>query len=343
MKIVVLKNDSIGDTIHSLASINEILNKHNSDDIYFFLSKINQYTFFFFKKSNTYLKVFNYSLNIIEKVKIFMFFLLNKIDTAYILSPKNFFFYLPIFFPSTKFYGLCLNGNNKKFRPSNYLRKYLYFHLVNDRTLKGKRESLKNLQLKLINKGQIVNNDNKLNLNMTVENETNFTLPNKYIFFHFKKDIFEKLNWDFYKTYNFLINLSKINQVLLTTDIEGNRYIEFFKEKFNCYDYKKKTFSNNHSTVTYLHRMKGLDLLKIIVNSSKTIAPHGSFTNLSSYFDVTTIDLFYIKSLSKSYLQSAKNAAREFSPLNKDYFRLVPSIDYNKTTRKILLFAKKNE
>ncbi len=77
MKIVVLKNDSIGDTIHSLPSINEILTKHNSDDIYFFLSKINQYTFFFFKKSNTHLKIFNYSLSFIEKIKVFLFFLFN--------------------------------------------------------------------------------------------------------------------------------------------------------------------------------------------------------------------------------------------------------------------------
>ena len=240
MNIVVLKNDSIGDTIHSLPSINEILTKHSSDKIYFFLSKINKYTFFFFKKTNTYLKIFNYSLSINEKIKIFMFFLINKVDTAYILSPKNFFFYLPIIFRNTKFFAVCLNANKKKFRPAIYLRKYLYFYLVNDRTVEGKRESLKNLQLKLINKGKLINNSNKLNLNILPDKKNNFITPDKYIFFHFKKDIFDKLNWDINKTYNFLFELSNIYEVLLTTDIEGNNYVNFFKEKFNCYDFNKK-------------------------------------------------------------------------------------------------------
>ena len=343
MKVVVLKNDSIGDTIHSLPSINEILVKHNSDDIYFFLSKINQYTFFFFKKSNTHLKIFNYSLSFIEKIKIFLFFLFNKIDTAYILCPKNFYFYLPFFFRNTKFSGLCLNANNNKFRPLIFMRKYLYFYLINDRTLEGKRESLKNLQLKLVNEGKIIRSENRLNLKIPPENETNFKTPNKYIFFHFKSDIFENLNWDEKKISNFLNNLSDIHDVLFITDIEGNNYVNFFMEKFNFYDYDKNEYFSRNSKITYLHRIVGLELFRIIANSAKTIAPHSSFTNLSSFYNIPTIDLFYMKSLSKSDLQSYRNAAREFSPFNKKYFRLIPSIDYDKTIKKILLFSKKYE
>jgi hypothetical protein len=50
-----------------------------------------------------------------------------------------------------------------------------------------------------------------------------------------------------------------------------------------------------------------------------------------------------MKSLSKSDLQSYRNAAREFSPFNKKYFRLIPSTNYDKTIKKILLFSKKYE
>jgi hypothetical protein len=342
-KIIVFKNDRIGDTMHSLPCINEILNKHHGDKIYFFLSKINKYTFSLFRKGNTYLKVFNYSLSLFEKIKIFMFFLLNKIDTAYIISPKNFFFYLPIFFSNTKFIALCLNDNNQKFRPSIYLRKYLHFYLLNDRTLEGKRESLSKLQLKLVNNGKLINSKNILNLNVILEKKNNFIAPSKYIFFHFKKDIYEKLNWNTNKTYNFLIKLSNIHEVLLTTDIEGNSYVNFFKKKFNYYDFKKKTFNSCDSKITYLHNIVGLDLFNIIANSTKTIAPHGSLTSISNYFNVQTIDIFYMKSLSKSDLQSYRNAAREFSPFNKKYFRLIPSINYDKTIKKILLFSKKYE
>ena len=103
---------------------------------------------------------------------------------------------------------------------------------------------------------------------------------------------------------------------------------------------KNKHFSCN-SQITYLHNIVGLELFKVIANSTKTIAPHSSFTNLSSFFNVPTIDIFYIKSLSKSDLQSYRNAAREFSPFNKQYFRLIPGSNYDKTIKKILLFANK--
>ena len=86
-----------------------------------------------------------------------------------------------------------------------------------------------------------------------------------------------------------------------------------------------------------------MELFRIIANSAKTIAPHSSFTNLSSFYNIPTIDLFYMKSLSKSDLQSYRNAAREFSPFNKKYFRLIPSINYDKTVKKILLFSQKHE
>ena len=108
MKIVVLKNDSIGDTIHSLPCINEILVKHNSDDIYFFLSKINKYTFFFFKKSNTHLKVFNYSnikkLGTYDKIDIYVStnwqcadfkkICINKPKKNYFLENKNSYLFI---------------------------------------------------------------------------------------------------------------------------------------------------------------------------------------------------------------------------------------------------------
>ena len=62
-KIVVLKNDAIGDTIHSLPCIKEILNLHSDKEIFFFLSKRNKDIFNFIKKKNTRRIVFNYFLN----------------------------------------------------------------------------------------------------------------------------------------------------------------------------------------------------------------------------------------------------------------------------------------
>jgi len=326
--------------MHSFSSINEILNKHSEDEIYFFLSKRNKVTYSFFKGSNTHLKIFNYSLSFFEKLNIIIFFLFNNINTVYILAPKNLYFYLPLFFRKTKFFALCVNSSNNKFRPALFFRKFLTYYLVNNRTLKGKREPLKDLQLRLINYGNQIKSNNKLNLNIVLNKTNNFKTPKNYIFFHFKKIRFDKLHWNIEKTFNFIGKLSEISDILIATDIEGNDYINQFKEKFNYYDYENNIYKNRNLKITYLHNLKDLDLFNVIVKSRKTIATHGMITAISSFFNVPTLDIFSIGNPDKPDKQSTLNISREFSPFNKDYIRVVPSKDFNKTVNKILFFSK---
>ena len=137
--------------MQSIPCINKILNIHLNDKIYFFLSNRNKDIYSFFDKKNTERLIFNHKLNIFEKIKIILFFIFKKIEKAYILSPKGLFFYLPFFFRKTKFYAICLNDLNNKFRPSIFLRKYLYHYLINDRTGNRGIKSTKDLQLELVN------------------------------------------------------------------------------------------------------------------------------------------------------------------------------------------------
>ena len=65
-KIVVLKNDAIGDTMHSLPCIKQIVNLNNDKEIFFFLSKRNKDIYNFIKKENTRELIFNYKLNLYE-------------------------------------------------------------------------------------------------------------------------------------------------------------------------------------------------------------------------------------------------------------------------------------
>ena len=53
------------------------------------------------------------NLSIIEKIKIFFYILTNSIDTIYILSPKNFYYYLPLIFRNIKFYAITIYGLKK--------------------------------------------------------------------------------------------------------------------------------------------------------------------------------------------------------------------------------------
>ena len=95
-KVLIFKNDRVGDYYTSIRSINLILNKHKDKEIEIFLSKINYKFNFIFKNLNN--KVFNYNLNIFEKIEIFFYLMVNEISDIYILAPKNFYYYLPFFF-----------------------------------------------------------------------------------------------------------------------------------------------------------------------------------------------------------------------------------------------------
>ena len=334
-KIVVFKNDAIGDTVHALPCIKEILNLHKDKKIFFLLSKRNKNIYSFLKNNNTERLVFNYNLNFYEKIKIIFFFIKNSIDKVYILAPKNMYYYLPIFFRKTKFYGICVNSADNKFRPPLFLRKYLHKKQINDRRGYVNRQSIKRLQLNLINEQKI--NLEKLDIKI---GKNDFNFVDKYILFHFKKSIFDKLNWDFNRVVDFMNLLSTKYHLVLTTDIEGNDYVDNFLKIFNVYNFNDKSYLNKDKNITYLHNFSGLAIFDLIGNSCLTIGIHGLFTNVSSYLDIPTIDLFYIESRDPKDIKSALDAAREFSPFNKKYFKVVPTEDYQKLKLKIKTFLK---
>ena len=96
--IIILKNDRIGDLIPSVAAINLIINKNQDKKIIIYLSNINYKMKFLFEKKNVEVIEVKYSLSIINRISILLFFLMNKISKVYIMRPKNFFFYYLSFF-----------------------------------------------------------------------------------------------------------------------------------------------------------------------------------------------------------------------------------------------------
>ena len=89
-----------------------------------FLSKLSENYRFLVKKPNTEIKILNYNLTIIEKIKLIFFLFTNKPNNVYILAPKNFYYYLPLILKKTKFYAICINGTKNYRRPNN---KKIYF------------------------------------------------------------------------------------------------------------------------------------------------------------------------------------------------------------------------
>ena len=133
-KILVLKNDRAGDLFTSLELISTLIRDEKNVKIY--LSELNNSFNFFFK--NIEFKTINFNLKLRDKIIILKDIFLNKYDKIYILTPKSFYFYLPIFFKKTKFYGIVYNGK-KRNRPNKYLRKFLYKYEIVKRNEQNKR------------------------------------------------------------------------------------------------------------------------------------------------------------------------------------------------------------
>ena len=223
-KIIILKNDRTGDLFVSTPTINKILNKHHSQQIEIFLSNINHKFSFLYPDINK--RVINMDLNLIDKIYIFFYFLFNKISDVYILTPKNFYYYLPFFFRGIKFHGITVNSERN--RPIEFLRKYLYKYVIIDRINLKKRQSSYLIQSNLV---ENIKNEKQL-LNFNIDYKKKFNLPKRYVFFHYKKNLFQNLlKWNDKEIFE-IINLlsSKFENVLFSSEYKDEKINTFLNQ-----------------------------------------------------------------------------------------------------------------
>ena len=97
-QIIILKNDAVGDLVHSLAAIDNIIKKYDNHKIIIYLSERSKKFSFLIRGDNIEFRFIKYRLSLYEKIKIFLTLFNNSIKKIFILSPKSFYFYLPIFF-----------------------------------------------------------------------------------------------------------------------------------------------------------------------------------------------------------------------------------------------------
>ena len=312
--IIIFKNDRLGDLFHSLNGINNIMNEHRDDNIEIYLSNYSKSFSFLFDKTNVKINYLNYSLSLIEKLKIFKIFLNNSIDKVFILSPKNYFFYLSLFFKKTKFYGVTIKEKNKE-RPITYINKFLFKFRTNNRKVKKRGESIKYIIEDLCS-NNLQSNNRMININPKCNFNFEIFLQNKYCHFHFKKFLYEKKNWSFSNLNTFLNILIKNKyKVLLTSDIEKNEFNKIFKDKFKTVDFEDANINKLSSSLTddiiYLENIKSLDLFNLIKNASLVVSPHGTMTVMASYLKVPVFDIFD-NTINKI-------AFYEYKPDNKNY------------------------
>ena len=328
-KIIVLKNDRVGDLFVSLSAINLILNKHQDKEIHIYLSKLNYKFNFLFKNIQT--KILNYDLNFLEKIKIIIFLLQNKVSTVYILTPKNFYYYLPFFFRKIKFYGICINS--KKSRPSNFLRKYLYKKEIINRLNIKKRLSSYEIQKKLIG---FDNNVENL-LSKDIINSSKLDLPRDSTFFHYKDKLFsELLLWDYKKIKDFLYFISsKRENIIFSSEINKKETDDFFYENFNSMDYKTNKYNKiNVKNILFLKNIDGKNLFKAIYHSKDIIAPEGIITHIGHFLNKHILALMHFRLKNREDFINQIIACKEWFPPNNFKF-IVLKKNYLESIRKL--------
>ncbi len=334
-KILILKNDRAGDLFTSLTLISSLISHYQNITLY--LSEFNEGFSFFFKK--VLIKKVKFNLTIINKISVFFDIFFNQYEKIYILTPKSFYFILPFFFRKIKFYAIVYD-NDKKYRPPNILRKYIYkYKIVYRNRINSK--SYRELQSDLIDDGINLDiNHSALNI-PKIEDKLKFLLPKKFILFQFRYLFFKQLGWGV-DEFNYLITQikKKYEFILFSSDIEKNdfskQFNNYFKENFSIIDtndYTKKINLMNDK-IFYLENINSLNLFYLLKESEINLAKEGIFSHISYFHKTKCHNLFNFTINSKkdyhhqkiSYSEWCKGMNIKFSFLNKDIIKSVRKI-----------------
>ena len=340
--VLILKNDAVGDLCQSLDAINNIINDKKDKKILIYLSERSEKFNFLIDSDNIVFKKLNYDLSLIEKIKLIYFLYITNISDIYILTPKNFYYYLPYIFRGIKFHALCINGHKKYKRPHEYLRKFLYKYVVNDRSAIYKREHTSIIQSKLTEKKNLYSRKEIL---VSGSEYLKSHLPNNYIYFHIKKSITDRLSWDIPALKLLFDELLKYyDYVIFTKDIEKDKRLNKINDKFNVVDFNTKQVSyiDLNSKIIHFDNLEGKDLYYTILNSAKILAFHGMMTNLGAIEYKKVIDLWFCDIKDFNDYRNYRNAFYEFKPVYKGYDFTIPSKSILKTIKKITYSLKKD-
>ena len=341
-EIIIFKNDATGDLTHSLRAINNIITNNKDKNIIIYLSERSKNFSFLINNKNITFKIVNYNLTLIQKIQIFCFILVNDISKAYILTPKSFYFLLPPIFRKTKFYGLCINGSNNYKRPQEFLRKYFFKYVINNRSAIFKRDSTEMIQYELTKNINQLNLESKININVEVSDVLKKYLPKDYFYFHLNKQRLDELGWGIAEIKLLLNEILKYSpNVVITKDIEFDENSKILKENFNSFDFKTNNYLNKNKKIIFFDNIDGKDIYNVITLSKKIIAFHGMMTSLGAINKKNILDLYQCNIKNWNDYRNYRNSFYEFKPMYSGYDFIIPSNDINKTIRKMRFSLKK--
>jgi len=339
--IIILKNDAVGDLTKSLYAINNIIKNNKDQKIIIYLSERSEKFSFLLNNEYVEFKKLNYDLSFLDKIRLFLFLINTRISKIYILTPKNFYFLLPRIFKKIKFYGLCINGINNYKRPAEFLRKYLFKYVINDRAAIFKRDSTEMIQYELTKDIDQLNLEYKFNINLEVSDVLKKYLPKDYCYFHLKKQRLEDLGWGINEVKLLLDEILKyFSNIVITKDIEVDENSKILKENFNSFDFKTNVYLNKNKKIIFFDNIDGENIYNVIKLSKKIISFHGMMTSLGAINNKNILDLYHCNINNWNDYRNYRNSFYEFKPSYKGYDFIIPSKDIKKSLRKMKFFFK---
>ena len=297
IKILILKNDRVGDLFHALKSIECVIDNFHQAKIEIVLS---EYNYGFSKIFNDRIKVSNisYRISTYEKFYLLKKIFKSKYSHILIMSPKRFYYFLPVIFQKIIFSAIVVD--NKRLRPTNFIRKKIDYISVNNRLTKNRKHNIasiyKNVVKNLINKK--ISKIPKVDFIKTFKQ----IKPNNYIHIHCKEVFFSKYKYSPNDIMNliFKIEYAFKTKIFITGDLGENAYNDYFK-------YIKE------ENIKYFHNIKNQDLCDLINKSDLVVTPHGTISCIAAYFNRPIIDFFEPNINSASY--------SEFRPVNNNHYK----------------------
>ena len=327
-KILILKNDRVGDLFNSLDGINAILVDNPNVKVEIILSHISEKLSFLFDIENITVTILPYHLRIIDKFNLLFKIFNNSFEKIYILSPKNFYYYFS-FFCKSKFYAITVLNSNKS-RPFNFLLKKLFKYKINNRDNKKINDNIGSLIFNLCSSKKLSLYNNILNHSPHCSSlfKDNIGLFDNFIHIHYKDYIFRKNGWSHSSFFKLLSKLSHKNKIILTSDFGNFEYHKIFLSNFSYLDFSNSVDRINlEQNIHYLHNINTSDLFKLISLSKTVISPHGAMTVMASYLQKKVIDIFDTN--------ININAFREYKPRNNNYKFFIIRPDFDKILLKI--------
>jgi len=308
-KILIFKNDMLGDILQLSGCINAIHENYKNSELTLVCSENNYRIAKNFSFIDNYI-ILNHKSFFKTLFKNFKNLLLTKYEHIFVFDGKNSSFRTSLFIRAKNRTALCFWKKKKVlgfkfnlYRPSKI---FLYFFFKNyiicdeDYTNTKVRyqelyfKLLENLNIKFITKKNyfILNKD----YNKGYTDFYSTYIKNKYVLFHFdeKWDCYDDI--DYANALKLIDRLSLKSHVLITTGIKSFRFLKKLQESFCSFEFVDNKFEKiNDLELKKVVLIKNIPLdflAHFISNSSKNITSHsGPIINISPVFNVKIIDI----------------------------------------------------